>query len=159
MISPRKSRPYVGKSSPLLVLGVAIFGGLSTTAAASAQTVQGFVVGAAGTNTTTRPRVPETPSLYGSVFAGGELLILERVGAVVDVSPVSLGASSIALNGILHFQIRPRQKMVPLVSAGCAHTTGDRRGNGLNFSVGMNYWFWRRVAVPPLKEEEGKSLR
>ena len=88
------------------------------------------------------------PIPYGSVFAGGELLILERVGAVVDVEPlVSLGASSIALNGILHFQIRPGQKMVPHVSAGYAHTTGNREGNGLNCSIGVNYWIWRRVAV------------
>jgi hypothetical protein len=148
VISPRTSRPDVGKLPPLLVLGVAVFSALSTTAAASAQTIQGYVVGAAGTDTATRAGVPKTPYFDGSVFAGVELLILERVGVVVDVSPlVSLGASSIAFNGILHLQIRPEQKLIPHVSAGYAHTTGDREGNGVNLTIGVNYWIWRRVAV------------
>jgi hypothetical protein len=130
-----------------LAIAVLISVGISTTGVARAQSVQGYVVGAVGTDSRKSADAPSESFLYGAVGGGGELLVQDRFGIVADINQVSLGAASVALNGVWHFQRRPTQRIVPHVMAGYAHTTGDRQGNGANFSVGVNYWRWRRVAV------------
>jgi hypothetical protein len=111
--------------------------------AARAQTAEAYVVRGGGTE-----RYVGAPTTdYASVAAGGELLLAGRVGGVLDVDWVSFSATSISVGGVVHFQVHQGQRIVPLLMAGRAQTTGDRRGHGPVVSAGAIAWLSRRVGL------------